>query len=90
MVEVTQADKAEAIRYWGNDNPPIELQAAFARHRIAVLEEAAASLRSNLLLQMEERDDDDTPSSIQRGKGLVWLDGWFDLAAAIRVLKGEG
>jgi hypothetical protein len=36
MVEVTQADRAEAIRYWGNDNPPVELQAAFTRHRIAV------------------------------------------------------
>ncbi len=40
MVEVTQEDREAAARYWGNDNPPLELQREFARHRIAALEEA--------------------------------------------------
>ena len=46
MVEVRQEDREAAARYWGNDNPPLELQREFARHRIAaenaVLERAAA------------------------------------------------
>jgi len=33
--------------------------------------------------QMEWQSDDDTPSSVQRDKGLVWLEGWFDLPAAL-------
>jgi len=45
MVDVTQDDREAAARYWGNDNPPLELQREFARHRIAArdasLEEAA-------------------------------------------------
>lgn len=32
---VTQADIDAAAAYWGNDNPPLELRAAFARHRTA-------------------------------------------------------
>lgn len=35
MVEVTQEDREAAARYWGNDNPPLELQREFAIHRIA-------------------------------------------------------
>jgi hypothetical protein len=31
---VTQADIDAAAAYWGNDNPPLELRDAFARHRI--------------------------------------------------------
>jgi len=44
MVEVRQEDREAAARYWGNDNPPLELQREFARHRIAALEEAATEL----------------------------------------------
>ena len=40
MVEVRQADREAAARYWGNDNPPLELQREFARHRIAALDAA--------------------------------------------------
>lgn len=38
-----------------------------------------------LAAQMDAQTDADcmVPSSIQRGKGLVWLEGWFDLAAAM-------
>lgn len=44
-----------------------------------------------LLAQMEAQDDDMIPSSIQRGNGLVWLEGWFDLRAAIAALdKARG
>ena len=40
--------------------------------------------------QMEAMDDETIPSSIQRDKGLVWLEGWFDLDAAIAaILVGE-
>lgn len=48
MVDVTQEDREAAARYWGNDNPPLELQREFARHRIAArnaaIEEAAATI----------------------------------------------
>ena len=40
MVEVRQEDREAAARYWGNDNPPLELQREFARHRIAALDAA--------------------------------------------------
>ena len=30
-------DAEAAIAYWGNDNPPLELTAAFTRHRVAVV-----------------------------------------------------
>lgn len=33
--DIIPADKAIAATYWGNDNPPLELQAAFASHRRA-------------------------------------------------------
>jgi hypothetical protein len=36
-------------------------------------------LQRVLISQMEAQADDDTPSSIQREKGLVWLEGWFYL-----------
>ncbi len=40
--------------------------------------------------QMEAMDDETIPSSIHRDKGLVWLEGWFDLDAAIAAIMGEG
>jgi len=39
--------------------------------------------------QMEAQADDLTPSSVQREKGLFWLEGWFDLKAAISALKAK-
>ena len=46
-VEVTQEARDAAVRYWGNDNPPLELvaamQAAFNAGRASVL----AELESN-------------------------------------------
>lgn len=36
--------------------------------------------------QMDQQADDTTPSSIQRDKGLIWLEGWFDIPAAIAAL----
>ena len=39
---VTQADIDAAAAYWGNDNPPLELRAAFARHRTASAPAGAA------------------------------------------------
>ena len=53
----------------------------------------AVKVDEAMLKQMDEQADDNTPSSIQRDKGLVWLEGWFDLAAALRApveRKGEG
>ena len=43
-----------------------------------------AGIVKHLEAQMEAQADDTTPSSIQRAKGLVWLEGWFDLSAAVR------
>ena len=34
MTKITKADRDAASRYWGNDNPPQELQREFARHRL--------------------------------------------------------
>lgn len=88
MVEVTQADKAEAIRYWGNDNPPVELQAAFARHRIAALEEAARHFE----------EDAGLCDCFARSEGECACGAWYErktydadrIAASIRALKGGG
>lgn len=48
------------------------------------VERVAAELQS----QMERRADDDTPTSICREKGLIWLEGWFDIPAAINAMSG--
>lgn len=37
MIEILPADLAAAASYWGNDNPPLELQREFARHRIEAI-----------------------------------------------------
>lgn len=44
-VKVTQADLNAAQGYWGNDNPPLELQRAFAAHRIASQAELVEALK---------------------------------------------
>jgi hypothetical protein len=36
--------------------------------------------------QMEEQDET-LPSSIARERGLVWLEGWFDLERAILAMR---
>ena len=33
--------------------------------------------------------DENLPSSIARERGLVWLEGWFDLSAALSAQKSE-
>ena len=50
-LKITQADVDSASAYWGNDNPPIELRQAFARHRIAA-EEGQAELVREIAAQM--------------------------------------
>lgn len=40
------------------------------------------AIKNELIRQMEMQADDTTPSSIQRDKGLTWLEGWFDLDSA--------
>lgn len=77
MVEVTQADREAAARYWGNDNPPLELQREFARHRIAArdaaLEEAAKVVEKWIEPVMATPHENATYRSI---------------ATAIRAMKG--
>ena len=41
-----------------------------------------SEVREALERQMEAQDEY-LPSSIARERGLVWLDGWFDLGAAL-------
>ena len=41
----------------------------------------------NLNEQMEAEQDEYTPSSVQRERGLIWLSGWFDLRAALAAVK---
>lgn len=52
-------------------------------------EELVERCREELKRQMEAQADDTTPSSIQRAKGLVWLDGWFDLTAIIPIVRAD-
>lgn len=42
------------------------------------------AIKNELIRQMEMQTEDMTPSSIQREKGLVWLEGWFDLDKALQ------
>ena len=61
-----------------------------AAHRIAERERCARVNCEALKAQMEAQADDTTPSSIQREKGLVWLEGWFDMKAALRAIGEPG
>ena len=99
MVEVTQADREAA----GNLADLICGCANREQHRrdvAAVLDYRATVLRSladnpamvervakNMKRQMEN-EDENTPSSIQRDKGLIWLEGWFDMEAVLRAVGG--
>lgn len=47
------------------------------------------AIKNELIRQMEMQADDMTPSSIQREKGLVWLEGWFDLDGLVDAVRGE-
>ena len=49
MSEITQADRDAAARYWGNDNPPQELQREFARHRMEERAALVAEIVADLL-----------------------------------------
>jgi len=75
MVDVTQDDREAAARYWGNDNPPLELQREFARHRIAAenvaLERAAkvADRRDTGDMQREDMEARAIASAIRALKG---------------------
>jgi hypothetical protein len=40
-----------------------------------------------LAAQMEAQSDDTTPSSMMRANGLVWLEGWFNLEAALAAAR---
>ena len=77
MVEVRQEDREAAARYWGNDNPLLELQREFARHRIAArdaaLEEAAKVVEKWIEPVMATPHENATYRSI---------------ATAIRAMKG--
>lgn len=50
-----------------------------------LIEDVARALRE----QMETWADDFTPSSVMRDKGLIWLEGWFDLSAALSPIIEE-
>lgn len=44
---------------------------------------AVEAVARELLAQMEAQADDTAPSSLHRQEGRIWLEGWFDLAAAM-------
>ena len=50
-------------------------------------QEQVEAVANVLRYQMDMQADDNTPSSIQRDNGLIWLEGWFDLSAAIAALR---
>ena len=78
---------ADLIRDGDYDEHPCVQR--IAAHRIAERERCAWVNYDALKAQMEAQADDTTPSSIHRGKGLVWLEGWFDLSAAQAIRSGE-
>lgn len=45
MTKITQADREAAASYWGNDNPPQELQMQFAKYRNEVSSKISNYLR---------------------------------------------
>ena len=51
--------------------------------RPAPAEDAVERVARALLAQLMEDQDEGLPSSVARDRGLVWLDGWFDLRAAL-------
>lgn len=77
----------------GANNTSHPIYQAFAQHRTNALRALADDpamverVVQNMKQQMEN-EDENTPSSIQRGKGLVWLEGWFDMAAVLRAIGG--
>ena len=80
MVEVRQEDREAAARYWGNDNPPLELQREFARHRIAALDAARGDAEPVAWMPIETAPKDGTAfQAIIPGHGadnvLCWTDG---------------
>jgi hypothetical protein len=85
------SEKANSIRLghpsWLVEHMCVEalltLQAQCERQRVA--------LEAELERQMEAQEEN-LPSSLARERGLVWLDGWFDLDAALAAyasLDGE-
>lgn len=62
-------------------------------HRLAArpapAEDAVERVAKVLTEQMEEQDEH-LPSSLARERGLVWLDGWFDLRAALAAMQPRG
>ena len=87
MVEVTQEDREAAARYWGNDNPPLELQREFARHRIAAenaaLERAAEVADDHCYMI----DIDEWMAMTKKEHGAY---ACRSVATAIRAMKGPG
>jgi hypothetical protein len=49
------------------------------------VEDAARAMEA----QMEDEAVQTLPSSMCRERGLLWLEGWFDLAAALAPLEAE-
>ena len=86
-LKITQADRDSAASYWGNDNPPVELRQAFARHRIAA-EEGKAELvealgRIATLTTGRDTDTmDDQVMRVFRAHGIA--------TAALARVRGEG
>jgi len=70
MVEVRQEDREAAARYWGNDNPPLELQREFARHRIAALDAARGDPVARLIAHMKTIEPDEETA----GCPATWAD----------------
>ena len=56
--------------------------------RPAPAEDAVERVAASLAQQMEEQDEH-LPSSLARERGLVWLDGWFDLRAALAAMQPQ-
>jgi len=86
-------DHTDARAQWARSMPrwtetPLYAHPPAASSGVASDDEVEAVARA-LNLQMEAQADDLTPSSVQREKGLFWLEGWFDLKAAIAALKAK-
>ncbi len=81
--EIADDESQEAAdRHWNTratPTPPIEGRDADVER-----------VREALEAQMEAQSDDTLPSSMHREAGRVWLEGWFDLRAALQALGERG
>lgn len=84
--DVKQVDREAAIVYWGNDNPPLELQRIMTAHRIAA--EAKSAKLSIATIDRQAAEIAALQARVAELEGVV---RWYgDAAANCRKFGTEG